>query len=197
MAAARADGHEEELLHGTDTVGLTTATLLTRTRVVTVATAVGGQDVRKRCSIPTFVECSRHHRSRAPYFTGSTRIPATAREAISTTSSIGRRPCGNPARSPARKPRRFWLRHRSRRNTSIQPEQVRDRAGIVRTASRTNRSHVLDQRKQIGTRRRRNGNLQNRRSKRAPASGSRKKLANCVIVFGIGDAEQVLWNRFR
>ena len=52
---------------------------------------------------------ARHRRSRVPYLVGSTRIPATAREAISTTSSTGRRPLGNPAMSPARNPSRFCL----------------------------------------------------------------------------------------
>ena len=60
---------------------------------------------------------------RVPYFTGSARIPPTARAAMSTTSSTGLRPFGNPALSPTRNPKRFWLAHRRRRNTSVQAQQ--------------------------------------------------------------------------
>ena len=50
--------------------------------------------------------------------------------------------------------------HRSRGNTGIQSKQVSDGTGIARRASRTDRRHVLHQREQISTWRRRNGNVQ-------------------------------------
>src|SRR5215471_19266035 len=43
------------------------------------------------------------------------------------------------------------------RNARVQPEQVGDRTRVARSATGTNRRHVLDQRKQVRTRRRRNG----------------------------------------
>ena len=56
MAAREPAATKNELLHGADAIGLTSATPLTRTRVVTIPTAVGALDIRKRCSIPTCVE---------------------------------------------------------------------------------------------------------------------------------------------
>src|SRR5579864_6034719 len=44
-----------ELLHGTDTAGLTAAALLSRACVVAVAAAVSRKDVRERRSIPNFI----------------------------------------------------------------------------------------------------------------------------------------------
>ena len=102
-------GHKADLLNWANTIGLTSTTHLAGTGVVTVATAVSRHHVREGSAVTDFVACSHRRRSLVPNFFGSARMPATAREAISTTSSMGRRPCGKPAKSPARKPRRFWL----------------------------------------------------------------------------------------
>src|SRR5260370_41810267 len=48
----------------------------------------------------------------------------------------------------------------SGRNTRIQPQQISNRSGIFRGAAWTNRGHVLDQREQVGARRRGNRNTQ-------------------------------------
>ena len=81
-------------------------------------------------------------------FRGPARIPPTARAAISTTSSIGRRPLGNPAMSPTRNPRRFCCPPGSA-GCRCSGAQVSDRARVFRAASRADRGHVLHQRQQV------------------------------------------------
>jgi hypothetical protein len=54
-AAWSGSGHDRGLLHGTNTIRLTAAALLTGAGVVAVATAMGRKHVWERCSIADFV----------------------------------------------------------------------------------------------------------------------------------------------
>ena len=56
-----------------------------------------------------------------------TRIPATTWRSMSTTSSVGRRPFGNPALSPPMTPKRSG--HRRRRHAEVELQGVDRRAG--------------------------------------------------------------------
>jgi hypothetical protein len=80
--------------------------------------------------------------------------------------------------------------HRSRGDASVQPQKISDRACVVRTASRTYRSHVLDEREQVSARRRRNRNVKDRREQ-VRQQWIKEEVGELAIVLRIGDAEQV------
>ena len=119
--------------------------------------------------------------------------PATARAAISTTSSSGRRPLGKPALSPARKPSRFAMAKGvggmpvfSRIKSAIGPASCGPQPGQMGALYCTSG-------KQVGTRRRRHRNAdgpENLRQQRI-----QKEVRELAVVRGIVHAEAILGAR--
>ena len=73
--------------------------------------------------------------------------PATARAAMSTTSSVSRRPLGKPAPSPASRPNRLRFRLRGGLDPGVQPQEIGNRT--CRSAGSGNRRGIGHERKEV------------------------------------------------
>ena len=79
---------------------------------------------------------------------------------MSTTSSFKRRPLGKATDVSSQKAQAFGASEGSRRDSGVEPKQIRDRSRIAGLASWTNRRLILDQQQQVVPRRRRDGDPQ-------------------------------------
>ena len=81
------------------------------------------------------------------------------------------------------------LSNRRRRNAGVEPYQVSNRTAIIRTASRADRSHVLNQRKQIGSRRRRHRNSD--RAEHGRQQRIQEEVSELLVVLRLTHAEAI------
>lgn len=159
MTAAFRQRSRGGLLYRANAIRLAGAALLSRAGVVAVPAAVSGGDIRESRPVAIFVHIHAiAHRcavldgiSEDPHDRAGSDID----DVINRTTSL--REASQVAYEEAET---LLAAYRSRRNTRVQTQQIRDRTGIIGTATRTNRSRVLDQRKQIRTRSRRDRNVQ-------------------------------------
>src|SRR6266576_1531871 len=159
-ATLRDSGHDRDLLHRTDSVGLTVATLLPRAGVMAVATAMRRSNVGERLGIAVFVGVDAVTDSRTVLH----RIGEDAgNSARSDVHDIVDRPTSlrESGEIASQEAKTLVLIHLGRGNTRVEPQQIGNQARIVRSAALTDGSRVLNQGQQINTRRRRNRNSQN------------------------------------
>jgi hypothetical protein len=127
--------------------------------VVTVAATVGRLNVGEGGVVTIFVDVHAITDSRAELNRVSKDASHGARSDIDHVVN-GTAPLGKASEVSRQETETFLASHRSRWNASVQPQSVRDRAGVLRTAAWADWSRVLYQRKQVDTRRRRNWNAE-------------------------------------
>src|SRR2546426_1379165 len=147
--------HEAGLLDRTDATGLTSTTLLPGTRVMTVATAVSRQHVRERRAIAIFVDVHAITDSCAEFQgvcqDANDGTGGDIDHVVNGAASL--REAGEVSRQEAET---LLFSYWGWWNTSVQPQQISDRPTVIWATSRADWTRVLNQRQQVGTRRRGN-----------------------------------------
>src|ERR1700751_2423121 len=155
-----------------------------------IAAAMGRKHVWERCSIAEFVGVNAITNARPELH----RIDEDADNgARGDVNNVVDRPASlrKAGKITGQEAKTLLAAHRSRRDTSVQAQQVSDWAPVVRAASWTNRCHVLNQRKEVGTRRRRNRNTENRRVQ-VRQQRIKEEAGELRIILRIGNTEQGL-----
>src|SRR6516225_5315716 len=155
-----------------------------------VAPAVGGAHIGERWFVPVLVDVDAvadrssilvRIRENARHRTGS-----DVDHIIDGTAAV--RESGNVAGEESEA---LLVRHWSRGNSSVQSKEVCDRTCIIRSAPGADRSRVHDQGKQVGSRRRRYGNVQDRRVQ-VCEQRIEEEVCELLVILRIRDAEQIL-----
>src|SRR5215467_1384422 len=145
-------GHEAGLLDRAKPLRLATASRLTWAYVMAVPPAVGRLHVRKGRAVAYLVDVDAIADARAElYWVGQDAghgARCDVHDVIIESASIW-----EASIVPRQEPQALLTAGSRGRNASIQSKQIGDRARVLRPASWTDRSLVLDQREQVGARR--------------------------------------------
>src|SRR5215470_13393646 len=178
------------LLHRTNTIRLATAARLAGAYMMAITSAVSRKDVRESRPIAVLINIDAIA-DRRPILlriskNASDSSACNVNDVVNWTATIG-----EPGDVTRKESQSLLFCNRRRGNPGVQAQQVSNRPAVLSTATRTDRGRVHDQGKQIGTRSRRNWDFQDRR-KQVRQQWIKKEAGELLVVFWIGDAEEVL-----